>query len=151
MKKLLLVAVSLFMTVAAFAQIETPVKWAYAAKKISATEAVVFIKATIDDGWHVYSQHLKDGGPVATKITFAPSGSYTLVGKPAEPKPITKFENAFKMNVGYFEKSVIFQQKVKLKSPGQAMVKGKVEFMTCNDHKCLPPDEVEFTVAVATK
>ncbi|WP_158825441.1 protein-disulfide reductase DsbD N-terminal domain-containing protein [Mucilaginibacter lacusdianchii] len=148
MKKLLSVAVALFFTVAAFAQIETPVKWAYAAKKISATEAVVFVKATIDEGWHVYSQHVKEDGPSATVITFAPSSTYTLIGKPAEPKPITKFEKSFGMNVGYFEKSVVFQQKVKLKSPGQTTVKGKVEFMTCNDHKCLPPDDVEFAVAV---
>jgi hypothetical protein len=34
------------------AQIETPVKWSYAAKKINSKEAVVFIKATINDGWH---------------------------------------------------------------------------------------------------
>jgi hypothetical protein len=35
------------------AQILTPVHWSYGAKKISSTEAVVFIKATIDNGWHV--------------------------------------------------------------------------------------------------
>lgn len=151
MKKLFLIAVTLLFTITAFAQIETPVKWSYAAKKISSTEAVVFIKATIDNGWHIYSQHVNDGGPVATSFTFAPSKSYTLVGKPAEPKPITKYEESFKMNVSYFEKAVIFQQRIKLKSAGQAVVKGKLEYMVCNDHKCLPPDEVEFTVAIATK
>jgi hypothetical protein len=50
------------------------------------------------------------------------------------------------MNVGYFENSVVFQQKVKLKSAKAAAVKGKLEFMTCNDQKCLPPDEVEFSI-----
>jgi hypothetical protein len=148
MKKLLLVLMAVLFTTAAFAQIETPVKWSYTAKKLNATEAVVFVKATIDEGWHIYSQNVKPGGPVATTFTFAPSKAYTLVGKTAEPKAITQYESAFKMNVSYFENSVIFQQRVKLKSAGATTVNGKVEFMTCNDRKCLPPDEVEFSIPV---
>lgn len=147
MKKVLLMMVALFFTVVAFAQIEEPVRWSYAAKKVSATEAVVLVKATIEPGWHIYSQNIKDGGPIATTLTFAPAKEYTLSGKPAEPKAITKYEDVFKMNVSYFENSVVFQQKIKLKA-GAATVKGKVEFMTCNDRKCLPPDEVEFSVQV---
>jgi hypothetical protein len=81
-----------------------------------------------------------------SSFTFAPSKEYTLVGKTAEPKPISKYEKVFNMNVGYFENSVVFQQKVKLKSAKAAAVKGKLEFMTCNDQKCLPPDEVEFSI-----
>ena len=139
--------VALFITATAFAQIEAPVKWSYAAKKVSSTEAVVLIKATIEDGWHIYSQNVKDGGPVATSFTFTPAKNYTVVGKPVEPKPVTKYETAFKMNVSYFENSVVFQKKFKLKG-GATTVKGKVEYMTCNDRKCLPPDEVEFSIPV---
>jgi hypothetical protein len=51
------------------------------------------------------------------------------------------------MNVAYFEKSVIFQQKVKL-NRGTTTVKGKVEYMVCNDRQCLPPEEVEFSIPV---
>ncbi|MFD0795554.1 protein-disulfide reductase DsbD N-terminal domain-containing protein [Mucilaginibacter litoreus] len=148
MKKLFLALTALFITIGAKAQIETHVTWAFAAKKISATEAVVLAKATIDPGWHIYSQTVKEGGPVKTEFTFTPSKDFTVTGKPSEPKPITKFEKVFNMNVGYFENAVIFQQKVKLKSAKATLVKGKVEFMTCNDSKCLPPDEVEFSVAI---
>jgi DsbC/DsbD-like thiol-disulfide interchange protein len=147
MKRIYLVLVAMMFTAAAFAQIETPVKWSYAAKRISKTEAVVLIKATIEDGWHIYSQNVKEGGPIATNFTFTPASNYTVVGKPVEPKAITKYESAFKMNVSYFENAVVFQQKVKLKGSA-ATVKGKVEYMTCNDRKCLPPDEVEFNIAV---
>lgn len=147
MKRIYLLVATLLFTASAFAQIETPVKWSYAAKKISKTEAVVLIKATIEDGWHIYSQNVADGGPVATNFTFAPAKTYVIVGKPVEPKAITKYETSFKMNVSYFENSVVFQQKIKLKA-GAATVKGKVEYMTCNDRKCLPPDEVEFNIPV---
>jgi DsbC/DsbD-like thiol-disulfide interchange protein len=146
MKKLFLVIALLVIGAGAYAQIESPVKWAYAAKKISSTEAVVFLRATIQDGWHIYSQDVKDGGPIKTSFTFSPSKEYSLTGKTTEPTPLTKFESAFNMNVSYFEKSVTFQQKIKLKSPNASMVKGKLEFMTCNDRKCLPPDDIDFSI-----
>jgi DsbC/DsbD-like thiol-disulfide interchange protein len=148
MKKItLLLAAVLFSVAGAFAQIEKPVTWSYAAKKVSKTEAVLYLKATIEDRWHIYSQNVKDGGPVKTTFTFSPSKEFSLVGKTVEPKAIVKFEDTFKMNVAYFEKSVIFQQKVKL-NKGTTTVKGKVEYMVCNDRQCLPPEEVEFSIPV---
>src|SRR5476651_1473090 len=126
MRKLILIAAAMFMGIGAYAQIEAHVKWSYAAKKTSPTEAVVFLKATIEDNWHIYSLNVKDGGPIKTSFTFAKSPEYTLVGKPSEPKPITKYEKTFSMNVSYFEKDVVFQQKIKL-NPGASVVKGKLE------------------------
>lgn len=147
MKKLLILAFITFLGTAAFAQIEKPVKWQYAAKKINDKEAVILLKATVDKGWHIYSQKVTGDGPVPTSFTFTPSKEYTLVGKPAEPKGVTKFEKAFGINVTYLENTVIFQQKIKLNAP-KTTVKGKLEYMVCNDFKCLPPDEVEFSVPV---
>src|ERR1700761_3103393 len=146
MKKVLLLMVVCMMSSAAYAQIETPVKWSYAAKKISSTEAVVFLRATIQDGWHIYSMNVKDGGPVKTTFTFAKSKDYILVGEPSEPTPIAKYEDAFKMNVAYFEKTVTFQQKIKLKSANVTSVKGQLEYETCNNKKCLPPKDVDFDI-----
>lgn len=148
MKKIVLFTLALFFSAAALqAQILKPVKWSYAAKRLSKTEAVILIKATIEDGWHIYSQNVGEGGPVATTFTFPPAKTYTLKGKTIEPKPISKFEKTFNMNVSYFEKSVVFQQRVVLKA-AQTAVKGKLEYMVCDDHQCLPPEEVEFSVPV---
>ena len=147
MKNLLLFAAGLFLSLSASSQILKPVKWSYAAKKTSATEATLFIKATIEDGWHIYSQNMADGGPVKTTFIFPVSKAYKLVGKTVEPKPITKFEKSFEMNVSYFEKSAIFQQKIKL-TAANPTVKGSLEFMVCDDHQCLPPETVEFSIPV---
>ena len=149
MKKILAIAAALILTISAYAQIEAPVKWSYAAKRTSATEAVVFLKATIQPGWHIYSLNVKEGGPIKTSFDFEKSKDFTLAGKTIEPKPISKFEKAFKMNVTYFEKEVIFQQKIKLKSANATTVKGKLEYMVCNDIKCLAPEEVAFSIPVA--
>jgi hypothetical protein len=148
MRKLLFFILLSIISSGVFAQVETPVKWSYAAKKVSATEAIVLLKATIQKDWHIYSLNLPDGGPVKTSFTFEPSKQYQLVGKVSEPKPVTKYETVFKMNVSYFENSVIFQQKIKLIA-GSPVVKGKLEYMTCNDKKCLPPEEVEFNIPVS--
>ena len=61
---------------------------------------------------------------------------------------LIKYEPTFKMDVAYFEKSVIFQQKIKLKTAGATVVKGTLEYMTCNDHKCLPPDDIDFSIPI---
>jgi len=148
MKKLLLLLTLVMVSAGAFAQIEAPVKWSYAAKRISSTEAVVFLRATIDEGWHIYSLNVKDGGPIKTSFTFSSSPDYGLIGKPIEPTPISKFEPSFKMDVTFFEKTVTFQQKIKLKSAGATVVKGQLEYMTCNDKKCLPPDDVNFSIPI---
>jgi len=50
------------------------------------------------------------------------------------------------MNVTYFENSVIFQQRIKLKSAKATVVKGQLEYETCNDKKCLPPEDVSFSI-----
>jgi thiol:disulfide interchange protein DsbD len=35
-----------------------------------------------------------------------------------------------------------------VKSNAKTAVAGKVEFMVCNDHECLPPDENTFKVNI---
>ena len=148
MRKLLLVMAVLFIGRSAFAQIESHVRWAYAFKKLNNTEGMVLLRATVDEGWHIYSLNVKEGGPIKTSFTFAPSKDFTLVGKTLEPKPITTFEKNFGMNVGYFENTVTFQQRVRLKGK-HATIKGTREYMTCNDHKCLPPDDIDLSVQAA--
>lgn len=148
MKKITLILTMVVMTtISAFAQLENPVTWQYAAKKTGKNEATLYIKASIDPNWHLYSQNMKPGGPNKTEFTFASSKDYALIGKTMEPKPITKYEKVFKMDVSYFENEVLFTQKVKLNKATTA-VKGKVEFMVCDDKQCLPPSEVTFSIPV---
>jgi len=147
MKKLLIAAVAILFSASTYAQIESHVRWAYAAKKTSPTEATILLKASIDPDWHIYSVNQKDGGPIKTTIKLTKSKDFIAVGKPIEPKPVTKFEKSFGIDVLSFENEVVFQQKIKLKS-AKTVVKGTIEFMTCNDTKCLPPEDISFSVAV---
>ncbi len=148
MKKLSLVVVAVLFTVfGAVAQIYNPVKWSVASKKLNSKEAVVFVKATIQEGWHIYGLNVPDGGPISTTFQFTASNDYALNGKVAAPTPQSKYEKDFKMNVPFYAKEVTFQQKVKL-NKNQTTVKGIVEFMACDKSQCLPPDEYAFNVTI---
>lgn len=147
MKKLYIILFTILSSLSAKSQIFEPVKWSYAAKMTSKTTATIFIKATIDDGWHIYGQNLPKGGPNKTSISFTPSKEYTLVGKTDEPMPLSKYDDSFGMTVTYFEKSVIFQQKVIIRKSG-TLVKGRVSFMSCDAKRCLPEETINFSVPV---
>lgn len=147
MKKILSILSVLVFSISAKAQIEAPVKWSYAAKKLNATEAMVFIKADITNMWHIYGLDIKGDGP-KTSFTFARSKDYQLVGATSQPTPVKKYEPNLKMDITYFEKSVIFQQKVKLKPGDKATVKGQLEYVACNGSKCLPPEDVNFSIPI---
>jgi hypothetical protein len=142
---LVIIWVAVWVSSVAHAQILNPVKWSYGDKIINKNEAVLFIKATIDNGWHIYSLYQKDGGPQKTSIVFAPSADYELLGKPVEPPATKEYQKVFSMDVYFFKHSVIFQQRIRLKSPNP-VISGKIGFMVCNDQKCLPPDEVAFSI-----
>ena len=147
MKKFFFIIFSFLIVGFLSAQTFNPVSWSFNSKKIAENLYEIQMIAIVQQGWHVYSQTVKDGGPIKTSFTFTPSKDYSTIGSTIEPKPISKMEKVFNMEVGFFEKSVIFQQKIKLNT-GQTTVKGTLEYMTCNDHQCLPPDDIEFSIPV---
>ncbi len=130
------------------AQMIEPVKWSFAAKRISVSEAEIIFTATIEQGWYLYSQDLPEGGPVATNFTFNESNAYKLSGKVTEAKPIEKFDEIFKMDLRYFKGKTDFIQKIIPSTADAFKVAGYLEFMCCNNTSCLPPTTVDFEIMV---
>lgn len=131
-----------------YAQMLEPVKWSFAANRISFSEAEIIFTATIEQGWYLYSQDLPEGGPVATNFTFNESNTYKLSGKVAEAKPIEKFDEIFKMDLRYFKGKTDFIQKIIPSTADAINVVGYLEFMCCNNTSCLPPTTVDFEIMV---
>jgi thiol:disulfide interchange protein len=130
-------------------QVLNPVEWEYSTKKISDCEYELILKATIQKGWHLYSQFLPgDDGPLPTTFDFKKHSAYSLIGKTQESKPISKFEPVFNMDLKFFENTATFTQKVKSNSSKPFIVKGELNFMVCNDTECKPPvtKELEFNI-----
>ncbi len=145
MKKILLSLIVSFLAFAAYAQIQEPVKFKTELKNVSATEVEIVFTASIEQGWHVYSTDLGDGGPISATFNTDKLTGAQLDGK-LRPvgKEIASFDKLFEMDVRYFEHTAQFVQKLKL-TGGDYQVTGYLEYGACNDENCLPPTQVEFS------
>lgn len=149
MRKTVLMMMFLLAGFLASAQVQNPVKWSYKLKKVNATTYEVHITATIDKGWHVYSQTTPDGGPVPTTIKFSKNPLITLVGAAKEVGKLEqRHEELFGVDVKQFSNSVNFIQTIKVKAAVKTSVTGTVEFMVCNDRECLPPTSNKFSLPI---
>ena len=118
------------------AQILEPVKWSFTAEVEKENVVVLTITATVDKGWHLYSQHNTEGITQATVFTFDKSKNYKLIGKTSEPKYV-EFTDEFGTD-RYFEKSpVIFKQKIEVFSEKDFVLNGTVDAQACIEGKCI--------------
>ncbi len=132
-----------------YAQILDPVKWSFSSQRISSDEFELNFTAKIEKNWHLYSQYIPEGGPIPTTFTFEPSPNYKLIGKTIEPKPHKMFDRNFEMEVQYFDGQAVFKQRIKSLTQQNFNVRGTVEFMACDDSRCIPPVEVDFDFALS--
>lgn len=148
MKRILLLLSIVLITGMARAQIYDPVKWSFGVENIQNDEATLTLTATIQDKWYLYSQFIEEGGPIPTSFSFEPSDAYETIGTVSEtPKALPAFDSVFGMEIAKHKDRVVFKQKIKLKQ-AKTTVKGTLEFMTCDDKNCLPPEEVDFSIPV---
>ena len=142
MKKLITLLLIAFATIAN-AQIHNPVKWKTAVEKINDNEYYLVATASIEAGWKLYGQNIPPNGPVPTSFKYTQTPTFELVGKTEESKPIVKHDKVFDMEIAYFYKQAVFKQRIKLLGE-LTSIKAEVEFMSCNDSNCLPPDTVDL-------
>lgn len=149
MKQLLLLA-SVFLAVSGLKAQQNPVSWAFSAKKIADKQYEIHMTATIQKGWHLYSQTQPEDAvamPTGFKINNNPL--LALDGKIKEDGKMEKFHDAkLELSANQYSNKVDFVQIVKLKANAKTNVTGTVEFQTCNDEKCLPPKKINFDVAL---
>lgn len=146
MRKIIAIIVPLLFTIVLKAQVLTPVHWTFSSRIISDKEAVLILKAKIDKEWHIYSQYTPDGGPVPTSFRFKASPEYSLIDQVKEKSKSHKsFEEAFGVDVISFSNEAVFEQKINIKKSSAFKITGDLEYMVCNDSKCLPPETIEFS------
>ncbi|NND78183.1 MAG: DUF255 domain-containing protein [Flavobacteriales bacterium] len=124
-------------------QVVDPVDWDFSVQQ-DGNEATLYFDATVDKPWHMYSQHLDEGGPIPTYFEFEKSEHFELLGETGEMESVQVYDPNFKMDLAYFEGDCSFDQKIKVKSSEDFVIKGWLEFMVCNDKECLPPEMVDF-------
>ncbi|MBS1753549.1 MAG: hypothetical protein KF741_13090 [Ferruginibacter sp.] len=129
-------------------QAQIPVSWKYVSKKVSDKTFEVHITATIQRGWHLYSQtQPADAIAVPTSIKFNVHPLIKLNGKPKETGTLEKYtERSLGIEQWQYSNKVEFVQTVTLKSNVKTTIKGNIEYQACTDEKCLPPKVVLFSV-----
>lgn len=150
MKKIILSLVGVFgLYGMLIGQILDPVSWSHQVIKTGDNTYQVVITGEIESGWSTYSQHLSgDEGPVPTTVTFE-KGDYTLVGETDECGGREEtYDPIFEMDLIKFHDRIVFIQELEASSPITIM--GNVNFMVCDDKRCLPPDYYDYTIDLAS-
>ena len=132
----------------ASAQILEPVSWSTSVRTLEGGRLELVASAKIDAGWHVYSQFIGSDGPIPTTF-MTPDSKDLVVQRPVrEPKAITEFDKNFGMELAYFSKKVDFVIDAKRKNEMAFTYTAEVDFMVCDDARCLPPELVSLTFKV---
>lgn len=141
-KAMALVAALLIGSVASFAQApEATAKWSVSSKAVSDKVFELTFKASIEDGWHIYTiDH--EYNPIV--IEFTEDSGYSLEGNLIQ---VTK-PTDLKGEKVFFD-SVTLTQLVKL-TGDEATVTGEVSWSGCNDQFCAAPESWEFSVPLET-
>ncbi len=150
MKRLLanlFVLVSLSLSLGA--QVYDPVIWNFSyEKKGEGNYDLVFV-ATIEEGSHIYSMDVPAGGPIPTSFSFDTVSAFSFDGKAFEVTvPEEKHDEAFGFRIKTFSNKAEFRQKIRSETSG-FIVRGLVNFMSCNNSTCSPPKDVEFEIQIS--
>ena len=135
----------------AFSQIELAedkVSWTFTLEQ-NGEEAILVGKIKVAEHWHINAAKLPAGSfSVPTTVVLKKSPNFDVVGGLIEPKPIEKYDKYADENLIYHEGTVVFKQKIKIKSEKDFDLNGTFSFQTCNDVKCLPNHSATFKVKV---
>lgn len=131
-----------------FAQEKDMPIWNIQASKKAKNTYLLSYKVQLQKGWHIYSQ--KAGkGPVSTKVVIQKNPLLQVSGEVQEKgRLISHFEKAFNAVLNYYEDSLILEQNVRLRAKAKTIINGYIEYMICNDSKCLPPRKEKIALTL---
>ena len=143
-RKFMSLVIMLLCSLGLSAQMANPVDFKYELRRVSDTEAVISFDCDIDDGWHVYSTDLPEGGPVSTTFNIDKSEGVELDGPLVHGGgEIQMFDSVFEMDLKFFEKKAHFEQKLKITGK-EFFIEGYLEYGACDNTSCMPPTAVNF-------
>ncbi len=123
---------------------EDPVQWSLTpvagkAQVAPGGKTYFELKASIEQGWHLYSPTTPPGGPIITKIKVEDSPALAA-SQIFRPQPIRKLDPNFNIDTETYADAATFLVEVTAGSAaGDSNVTVNVRYQACNDVKCLPP------------
>ena len=101
----------------------------------------VDVRATIENGWHIYSLGQTTGGPVPLSVKVEPSPPYSLGGDISGPQPEKAKDPNFGIETETYSREAVIRVPVKVTAAntnGLPPLELKVRSQACSDRVCLP-------------
>jgi thiol:disulfide interchange protein len=127
------------------------ISWKFSLQDKGNGEIELVADATIQQGWHMYDSKIPDNGPYPTSISFDEiNGAETIGDFQATGKQATvKYDPVFEMNIGTFDNSARFIQRLRVIDKESFRIAGDVRAQACDDRSCTPPIPNEFSFGPA--
>jgi thiol:disulfide interchange protein len=155
MKRVLSLAFGLMAALAAgYGQKLDPIQWTLTSEVTKApagSTVPLHLKATFQEGWHLYSLTTPAGGPIPTTAALAENPA-VKGSKLYQPPPIRQLDKNFNLDTETFERGVDLPLTAELApdAKGPIELTANVRYQACNDRQCLPPRKktASFTVTI---
>src|SRR5688500_5553060 len=125
-----------------------PVKWKFRSEKKSENLYEIIAEATIEEGWNIYAPSAVEAidGPVPTSLMITGNETYSTEGdvKLYSTGRMEGYDHYFNMQVVKFKHDARLSQMIKNSSA--TVIAGSIEFMACNETRCLAPEWIEFKI-----
>jgi len=129
-----------------------PVSWSHSYTEVSDGVYTLNFKAEIDKPWHMYALHQEQSGPIPTNFSFEAGEAVSFKTDMIElTKPVVKFDEGFRFDIGAYYDKAEFERTVVLNAPGKHEIKVSVEYQCCDDEVCLPPFTTDFSFILEGK
>jgi thiol:disulfide interchange protein DsbD len=131
------------------AQLDQPVKWNHRIEKVNNETLKIILTASVEPRWHLYSMDSPEEGSLPLLINIEPNSTLAAIGSFVQiTTPKEEYDDIFEVNVKFFEKQAIFEQKFKplTKTPFSSTI--IIEGQACfEDGKCvMVSDEIVVSI-----
>ncbi len=125
-----------------------PVSWTGQLVTINDDVYTFVFDAVIDEGWSIYSHKMDPDllGPLPTEVVFDDASGFEIFKEISESGSniVSGFDKLFEMETIKLREDGKFEISVKVLDKSKP-ISGFLEFMACDDEKCLPPTGLDFS------
>ena len=132
-------------------QMDDPITWEASVEKENDSIFNLVFTATLEEGWHLYSQKEADIdiAPIATTFSYNNAEeNFELIGETTEPDIEPVYDQVFEADITYFEGEAVFTQQIKVQPGSNPGIIAEIYFSVCDDEKCLPPETERFNISL---
>jgi len=117
----------------------------------SARRAVITLRGSVRDNWHIYAFKQRATGPLPLVVAVGSNDAAIAGGVVAGSAPTVAFDPAFGFVTPYYERSFSLTVPVRLRAglaPGRRTVPISVRYQSCDGRVCEPPKTVQLLAPI---